>query len=145
MLETKPKAEEAKELTPEQRAQFEQQMAKIIRLRPTIDREGEPMLAVALNLPGVLLMLGSIHRGIVLAEQKLAEEKQAGKTPEDEMNAKLAAALMARSQAYAFDQGAKAFLEANPRLVKANPAAQRMLDEVLAPIPTTPEEKPDGS
>ncbi len=121
-------------LTPEQRAELEQQFKKIIRLKPMMDKQEEPILAVALNLTGVLLMLGTIHRGIVFAGNALTFEEERGETPEAEMTAKKASAGMARSQAHAFDEGAKAFLLANPKLVKENPAAQRMLKEVLGHV-----------
>ncbi len=123
-------------LSPEQQAKYEEAMSKVIRLKVTMDTQGEPVLLAALNLTGVLLILGTLHRGVVLAEQALKAEQEEGKTPEDEMTAKLVAASLAKTQTFAFDQGAKAFLEANPALVKANPAAQRMLDQVLCHIPT---------
>lgn len=132
MKETKERAV----MSPEQQAEYEEAMSKVIRLKVTQDTQGEPVLLAALNLPGVLLILGTLHRGIVFAEQALKAEQEAGKTPEAEMNAKLVAASLAKTQTFAFDQGAKAFLEANPELVKANPAAQLMLDEVLCRLPT---------
>ncbi len=129
-------------LTPAQRAELEAAFLKLIRLKVTEDNEGEPILAIALSLPGVLLMLGTIHRGIVMAENALTFEKEAGETPEAEMIMKQAAAGISRSQARAFDEGAKAFLLANPKLVKENPAAQRMLDEVLGHTELPDEEVP---
>ena len=145
MPETVAKADEESELSPERREELNREMEKIIRLKPILDQQLEPVLAVALNLTGVLLMLGTVHRGIVLAEQSLKKTQEEGKTPEPIMNAMMAAAGMARAQAHAFDVGARAFLEANPNLVKENPAAQRMLDEVLGPIKTEKEEKTDDA
>jgi hypothetical protein len=131
------------ELSPAQRAKAEEGLKKVIRLQPIKDAEEEPILAVALNLTGVMLLLGTIHRGIVSSERALAVEKAEGKTHPAAMNAKLAAAGLARLQARVFDQGAKAFLESNPELVAGNSAAQQMLDKVLGHVST--EGMPDDS
>ena len=115
--------EKQQEPTEEQKAEVDKLMEKIFRAVPTTDEEGEPILAIALNVSGIFLMAGTLNRGMALSTEIMQKLADTDPVKRDQSRATL---LLARAQVSAFDRALKAFVAENRELVDDVPGADAM-------------------
>ena len=112
--------------TEEQRAEMDQKLEKIFRAHVTVDEEGEPILAIALDTSGLFLMAGTLNRGMALSTRIMKD--LATKDPAQRAQAQATLSL-ASAQVKAFTRAVEAFVAENKELIKEIPGAAKLIEE----------------